>query len=68
MGDEQPVGYGNPPKESRFKKGQSGNQRGRPKGSKNLKTDLAEELQTESRFAKARGPYGSRSSAPSSRR
>jgi hypothetical protein len=47
MGDEQPVGYGNPPKESRFKKGQSGNRRGRPKGSKNLKTDLTEELQTE---------------------
>jgi hypothetical protein len=47
MGDEQPVGYGNPPKDSRFKKGQSGNRRGRPKGSKNLKTDLTEELQTE---------------------
>jgi hypothetical protein len=47
MGDEQPVGYGNPPKGSRFKKGQSGNRRGRPKGSKNLKTDLTEELQTE---------------------
>jgi len=46
MRDEQPVGYGNPPKESRFKKGQSGNRRGRPKGSKNLKTDLTEELQT----------------------
>jgi hypothetical protein len=27
------VGYGNPPKESRFKKGQSGNPRGRPRGS-----------------------------------
>ena len=47
MGDEQQVGYGNPPKGSRFKKGQSGNRRGRPKGSKNLKTDLTEELQTE---------------------
>ena len=47
MGDEQQIGYGNPPKESRFKKGQSGNRRGRPKGSKNLKTDLTEELQTE---------------------
>jgi hypothetical protein len=47
MGDEQRVGYGNPPKGSRFKKGQSGNRRGRPKGSKNLKTDLIEELQTE---------------------
>src|ERR1700736_4661308 len=47
MEDEQQVGYGNPPKGSRFKKGQSGNRRGRPKGSKNLKTDLTEELQTE---------------------
>src|SRR5882757_8952924 len=47
MGDEQQVGYRNPPKGSRFKKGQSGNRRGRPKGSKNLKTDLTEELQTE---------------------
>jgi hypothetical protein len=47
MGEEQRVGYGNPPKGSRFKKGQSGNRRGRPKGSKNLKTDLIEELQTE---------------------
>lgn len=27
------VGYGNPPKETRFKKGQSGNPRGRPRGS-----------------------------------
>lgn len=28
------VGYGRPPEETRFKKGQSGNPRGRPKGSK----------------------------------
>ena len=37
MEDEQPAGYGNPPKESRFKKGQSGNRRGRPKG---LQTEI----------------------------
>jgi hypothetical protein len=34
------VGYGNPPRQSRFKKGQSGNPRGRVKSSKNLATVL----------------------------
>ena len=38
------VGYGKPPRGSRFKPGQSGNPRGRPKGTRNLKTDLEEEL------------------------
>ena len=33
-----PVGYGNPPKHSQFKKGTSGNKNGRPKGAKNLAT------------------------------
>src|SRR5262245_35547279 len=32
------VGYGNPPVHSRFKPGQSGNPKGRAKGSQNLKT------------------------------
>ena len=32
------VGYGNPPLKRRFKSGQSGNRRGRPRGSKNRKT------------------------------
>jgi hypothetical protein len=32
------VGYGRPPKHSQFKKGASGNKKGRPKGSKNAKT------------------------------
>ena len=40
------VGYGNPPRHSRFKKGQSGNPKGRPKGSKNLAT-LLERVLTE---------------------
>jgi len=38
------VGYGKPPEATRFKPGQSGNPRGRPKGSRNLATDLAAEL------------------------
>ena len=40
------VGYRRPPKHTRFKRGQSGNPKGRPRGSKNLKTLLAEELRT----------------------
>ena len=38
------IGYGKPPKATRFQKGKSGNPRGRPKGSLNLATDLASEL------------------------
>ena len=38
------IGYGKPPKQTRFKPGQSGNPRGRPSGTRNLRTDLAEEL------------------------
>jgi hypothetical protein len=38
------VGYGKPPRETRFTKGQSGNPRGRPRGAKNLKTRLREAL------------------------
>ena len=38
------VGYGKPPRHTRFIKGQSGNPRGRAPGAKNLKTLLSEAL------------------------
>lgn len=43
-GDGYEVGYGKPPKATRFKKGQSGNTKGRPKGSRNFANDLDEVL------------------------
>jgi Family of unknown function (DUF5681) len=41
---EEAIGYGNPPKRTRFQPGQSGNVKGRPRGSKNFGTLFAEEL------------------------
>ena len=38
------VGYGKPPKHTRFEPGQSGNPKGRPKGRKNFKTEFIEEF------------------------
>ncbi len=43
-GDDYEVGFGKPPKSGQFKKGQSGNPKGRPRDSKNLKTIMLREL------------------------
>jgi hypothetical protein len=41
---EYKIGYGKPPKSGQFKRGKSGNPKGRPKGTLKLATDLAAEL------------------------
>jgi hypothetical protein len=41
---EYEVGYGKPPKHTRFKPGQSGNPKGRRKGAQSLRSILEEEL------------------------
>ena len=38
------VGYKHPPREHQFRRGQSGNPSGRPKGARNFKSELREEL------------------------
>ena len=46
---ENTAGYGNPPLQRRFKKGVSGNEKGRPRGSKNRKKivrEIANEMHT----------------------
>ena len=40
------VGYRSPPKTTQFKKGESGNPKGRPKGSRSLQNILIEELKS----------------------
>ena len=43
------VGYGKPPKNTRFTKGVSGNPHGRPKGSRNVAAVFAKTLSREGR-------------------
>lgn len=46
MANDGEVGYGKPPKQNQWKKGQTGNPKGRPKGAKNLETVVREEAQS----------------------
>lgn len=43
-GDDEAVGHGRPPRHTRWKKGQSGDPSGRPRGARGLKIDLRAEL------------------------
>ena len=45
MSGDYKVGYKKPPEETRFKPGQSGNPKGRPKGAKSIATLLADILE-----------------------
>lgn len=42
--DGDPIGYGKPPRRTQFKKGQSGNPTGRPKGTPNFATAMERAL------------------------
>ena len=44
MSGDYEIGYGKPPKTTQFKPGKSGNSQGRPRGTRNLRSDLQEEL------------------------
>ena len=50
--DDYEVGYGKPPKHTRFKESQSGNPKGRPKGRRNFSTDVKDTLKEPVRLTK----------------
>ncbi len=54
--DDYDIGYGKPPKDTRFQPGQSGNLKGRPKGSLNLKTVVEQALKKSSDPAQKKKP------------
>ena len=54
--DDYDVGYGKPPVHSRFKPGQSGNSKGRPKGVRNFKTDVQATLKAPVRVTRGGKP------------
>jgi hypothetical protein len=56
--EDYQVGYGKPPRETRFVKGNSGNLKGRPKGAKNLETIVTK---VGKRRVKVTGQHGTRS-------
>ena len=49
--DDDKVGYGKPPKHTQFGKGQSGNPKGRPKRTRNFRTDLEDVLKSKVRIS-----------------
>jgi len=55
---ENQLGYGKPPVDTRFRKGQSGNPKGRPRGTKNLASTV---LKTGRERVRVKGPNGTRS-------
>jgi hypothetical protein len=52
------IGFGKPPKHTQFRKGQSGNPNGRPKGSKNINVLIRKALEEK---VTVKGPGGTRS-------
>jgi hypothetical protein len=54
--DTYDIGYGKPPRHSQFKKGVSGNPRGRPKEAKGVKTIVRDVLESKVAVQMASGP------------